>query len=60
MADFLLASLAIFAVLVGWVWVQQTYARFAARNPTLGPFRGEGDRCGSGGCSCSKGQCSNF
>ena len=58
MARFLLASLMIFGVLVAWVWVQQTYARFAARNPALGPFRSEGGGCGSGGCSCGKGNCS--
>jgi len=59
MVRFLLASLMIFGVLVGWVWVQLTYARFAARNPELGPFRSEGGGCGSGGCSCGNGHCSN-
>ncbi len=52
MVDLLLAPLVVFAVLVGWVWVQRLYARFAVRNPELGPFRREG-----GGCSCGKGHC---
>ena len=55
MARFLVASLVIFGVLVGWVWVQSAYARFAARHPELGPYRSEGG-CG-GGCSCRGGGC---
>lgn len=56
MVKFLAASLIIFGVLAGWIWVQQAYAAFARRNPELGPFRrGEGG-C-RGGCSCSGGQC---
>jgi hypothetical protein len=55
MARFLIASLVIFGVLVGWIWVQATYARFAARHPELGPFRSDGG-CG-GGCSCRDGGC---
>ena len=52
MADVLLAPLIVFAVLAGWVWVQWLYARFAAANPQLGPFRRE-----DGGCSCGSRQC---
>lgn len=52
MANFLAASLIIFAVLAGWVWVQQIYAAFAARHPELGPFRSE-----EGGCACGNGHC---
>jgi hypothetical protein len=52
MVNFLLASLMIFAVLVGWVWVQRIYAAFAARHPQLGPFRSA-----DGGCSCGSGHC---
>ncbi|NCA88417.1 MAG: hypothetical protein EOM92_05715 [Gammaproteobacteria bacterium] len=52
----LIASLVIFAVLLGWVWVQQRYATFARRNPRLGPFRSPDDSCG-GSCSCKGGQC---
>ena len=52
MAKFLLAPLIIFAVLAGWAWVERIYARFAAANPQLGPFRRE-----DGGCSCGSGQC---
>ena len=56
MAEFLLASLVIFAVLVGWSCVQDIYRRFAIRHPELGPYR-QSDGCG-GSCSCSKGNCS--
>ncbi len=52
MVNFLLASLIIFAVLIGWVWVQQIYAAFATRHPELGPFRRN-----DGGCSCGSGSC---
>lgn len=52
MVKILLAPLIVFAVLAGWVWVQWLYARFAAANPQLGPFRREG-----GGCSCGSGRC---
>jgi hypothetical protein len=48
------ASLVIFAVLVGWVWVQWSYAAFAQRNPQLGPFRAPD---GGGGCACKAGHC---
>jgi hypothetical protein len=52
LAKFVLAPLVIFLVLAGWVWVQRSYARFAARHPRLGPFRDEG-----GGCACGRGHC---
>jgi len=59
MVEFLAASLIIFGVLVGWVWVQQVYAAFSRRNPDLGPFRAQGGGCGgNGGCSCSAEHCS--
>ena len=57
MVRVLLATLVIFGVLAGWVWVQQAYAAFARRNPDLGPFRQEGGACGSGNCACSGGHC---
>ncbi len=56
MANALIASLVIFAVLAGWVWVQQRYATFARQNPQLGPFRTPDGGCG-GGCACKNGQC---
>lgn len=56
MARFIVASLVIFGVLWGWIWVQGAYARFAARHPELGPFRGEGGGCG-GGCCQGQGHC---
>lgn len=54
MAEFLISSMVIFVALSGWIWVQRSYARFAARNPQLGPFRGES---GCSNCSCGGGQC---
>ena len=56
MARFIVSSLVIFGVLWGWIWVQGAYARFAARHPELGPFRGEGGGCG-GGCCQGQGHC---
>ena len=56
MARLIIATLVIFGVLLGWVWVQGAYARFAARHPQLGPFRGEGGACG-GGCCSGKDHC---
>jgi hypothetical protein len=56
MARALVAALAIFAILVGWLWVQRTYARFAASHPELGPFRTPDGSCG-GGCACKGGSC---
>lgn len=56
MVEFVLTSVVIFAVLVGWLYVQDLYRRFAQRHPELGPFRGEGGCDGS--CSCKKGSCS--
>jgi hypothetical protein len=56
MVRFLVASLVIFGVLAGWIWVQVAYARFAARHPELGPFRSPDGGCG-GGCSCRGGSC---
>ena len=56
MARAIIASLIIFAVLAGWVWVQQRYAAFARQNPRLGPFRAPEGSCG-GGCACKGGQC---
>jgi len=55
MAEFLAASVVIFAVMVGWLYVQDLYRRFAQRNPELGPFRSEGGCDGS--CSCHQGTC---
>jgi hypothetical protein len=56
MAKALAATAVVFVVLVGWIWVQQAYARFAARHPELGPFRSPDGACG-GGCSCKGGSC---
>ncbi len=56
MVRFLLASGVIFGALVGWLYVQELYRRFAAQHPELGPFRSEGAGCG-GGCACSGNRC---
>jgi hypothetical protein len=56
MVKALVATLVIFCVMVGWLWVQGAYARFAARHPDLGPYRTEGGGCG-GGCACHGGAC---
>ena len=56
MARLIIATLVIFGALLGWVWVQGAYARFAARHPELGPFRSEGGSCG-GGCCSGKDDC---
>lgn len=55
MVNFLIASTVILVVLLGWLAVQRRYRQFAADNPQLGPFRGEGGGCG--GCSCGGGSC---
>ena len=55
MVEFLMTSVVIFTVMVGWLYVQDLYRRFAQRHPELGPFRGEGG-CG-GSCSCKQGGC---
>ena len=56
MVEWLTASLFLFLVLVGWMGVQQAYARFARRHPELGPFRAPDGGCG-GGCG-SQNACS--
>jgi hypothetical protein len=55
MVEFVLTSAVIFAVMVGWLYVQDLYRRFARQNPELGPFRKEGGCDGS--CSCQQGSC---
>ena len=56
MADVLIASGVIFAVLGGWLWVQALYRRFAAQHPELGPFRPD-SACGGSCEACSSGEC---
>ena len=43
----------IFIVMLAGIAVDRLYRLFAAKNPTLGPFRKQG--CGS--CSCHGGSC---
>ena len=52
MVDYLLASAVIFGVLVGWLYVDELYRRYARRHPERGPFRSS-----SGGCGGSCGRC---
>ena len=56
MADVLVASGVIFAVLAGWLWVQALYRRFAVAHPELGPFR-QDSACGGSCESCGSGDC---
>lgn len=58
MVKVVVAAVVIFGVMVGWLYVQDLYRRFARRHPELGPFRQEGQGCG-GNCSCSGGSCSS-
>jgi hypothetical protein len=55
MSTYLTVVALIFAVMLGGIAVDHLYARFARRNPQLGPFRK------SGGCSCcaAKEACNN-
>jgi len=55
MVEFVLSSLVILGVMVGWLYVQEVYRRFAQRHPQLGPFRSDGG-C-EGACSCQQGNC---
>jgi hypothetical protein len=56
MADFVIASVAIMALLCGWLFVQHLARRFAARHPEFGPAREEGSGCGHS-CHCTGGSC---
>ena len=56
MARLILTPLVIFGVLLGWIWVQGAYARFASRHPERGPYREDGGGCG-GGCCSGRGHC---
>jgi hypothetical protein len=55
MADFIIASLIILVLLVGWLFVQRLARWYAARHPEFGPAREEGSGCGS--CMCAGGSC---
>ena len=49
----LLAGAIIFAVMAGWIAVQNLARRFARRHPEWGPYR---EKVGCGGnCSCGNG-----
>jgi len=53
MLNALLAGGIIFALLLGWIAVQNLARRFARTHPEWGPYQ---EKAGCGGhCSCSKG-----
>ena len=53
----LIAIVATFTLLLGWLAIQQLARQFANRHPELGPAREEGQGCGSS-CGChNKGTC---
>lgn len=58
MTIYLVTIVLILALLLGGIFVDQAYRRFARRHPELGPFRKEGG-CGScsGGSGCGGGHC---
>jgi hypothetical protein len=55
MLHYLLASLLILLLLLGWIGTQMLARRFAHRHPEFGPAREEGSGCG--GCGCQNGSC---
>ena len=58
MARYGLVVVLIFVLMLGAIFVQRLYRRFALQNPELGPFRSEsggcGGHCGSGACAGSR------
>jgi len=58
MVDFIIASVAILALLSCWLFVQQLARRYADRHPEFGPAKEEGSGCGKS-CMCAGGSCSN-
>ena len=56
MLNYLIAIVAIFCLLAGWLVVQAICRHFSQRHPEFGPHREEGKGCGSS-CSCSGGEC---
>lgn len=56
MATYLTVVGLIFAIMVGGIAVERLYARFARRNPQLGPFRKNDGGCG---CCAAKEACNS-
>ncbi len=56
MVDFIIASVSIGLLLIGWLAVQQLARYYAARHPEFGPAREEGSGCGKS-CLCAGGSC---
>ena len=56
MVDFIIASVGIGLLLIGWLAVQQLARYYAARHPEFGPAREEGSGCGKS-CLCASGSC---
>jgi len=56
MINFLIAMGVIFALSIGWVWIQQAARIYAAKHPELGAVKEEGLGCGKS-CGCKVGSC---
>lgn len=56
MINFLIAMAVIFALMYGWIWVQQAARKYAAKHPEFGPAKEEGLGCGKN-CGCKGGSC---
>lgn len=57
MVKVMLASAVILVILVGWLYVEEIYRRFAKQHPELGPYRDKNGGCGGGDCACHTGSC---
>jgi threonine/homoserine/homoserine lactone efflux protein len=53
MDSYLLAMIVIFAVLAGWIGVQNLSRRFAARHPEFGPYVEKVSGCGACSGKCN-------
>ena len=56
MINFLIAFAIIFVLMAGWILIQQTSRKFAAKHPELGEAKEEGLGCGKN-CGCKGGSC---
>ena len=56
MLQYLIAILAVPALLIGWLIVQQLGRNFAKSHPELGAYREEGGGCGTS-CGCKGSKC---
>lgn len=56
MINFLIAMGVIFALMSGWILIQQAARVYAAKHPELGVAKEEGLGCGKS-CGCKVGSC---